>query len=608
MCGIFCAIDTRRSFTESDLNKLQQSLYLIDYRGPDASVYRTYAARGGGSAPDIFLGHNRLSIIDLSTESNQPFTYGDDYHIIFNGEIYNYLEIKAGLEKEGVCFRTNSDTEVLIALYAHKEIDGFSLLNGMWAFVIYDACRRLVIVSRDRFGEKPVYYHQDGQGRIYLASEIKQILPFAGASPNLKVLNRYLRHYLLDDTNDTFFEGIYKLPQSHNMVIDLGNGKVDIQPYWNFTISAERQRYNEKDLIQEFRELFFDSVRIRLRSDVKIGNTLSGGLDSSAIAVVASTMVQNEFHNFSVVSANKKYSEEHFVNALIRHNGLKVQKLPFDNSDPWSDVEQVIWHHDEPILSVSTIAHYQMMRLLQQQTDIVVVLSGQGGDEALAGYNKYFFYALNEKLRKKKYLSGLGDALRLLPKFSSEFTFNAARRYTGLGGREAARFNAILRQPYEAPNWNEAPTFRDRQVMDYFHYSVPPLCHYEDRNSMAFSKEIRLPFLDYRLAEFAVNLPLEMKIKDGFTKYILREAITELPRELRYRKDKKGFSLDERIFYTGANAGFVQNAFTNSRLEALGIINKNKLMEVMNGGQPNIWVRDLGRLLFAELWLQKFIS
>lgn len=608
MCGIFCAIDTRHSFTEADLNKLQQSLCLISYRGPDASAYRTYAARGDGSAPDIFLGHNRLSIIDLSTESNQPFTYGDGYHIIFNGEIYNYLEIKAILKKEGVRFRTNSDTEVLIALYVYKGIEGFRLLNGMWAFVIFDARRRQVVVSRDRFGEKPVYYHQDGQGRIFLASEIKQILPFAGAAPNLKVLNRYLRHYLLDDTNDTFFESIHKLPQSHNMVIDLESGKTDIQPYWNFTIGAEPIRYNEKDLIQEFRELFFDSVRIRLRSDVKIGNTLSGGLDSSAIAVVAATMVQNEFHNFSVVSANKKYSEEQFVDALIRQNGLKVQKLPFDNSDPWCDVERVIWHHDEPILSVSTIAHYQMMRLLHQQTDIVVVLSGQGGDEALAGYNKYFFYALKEKLRQKKYISGLGDAMRLLPKFSSEFTLNAARRYTGVGGKEAIRFNAILRQPKEAANLNAAVTFRDRQLMDYFHYSVPPLCHYEDRNSMAFSKEIRLPFLDHRLAEFSVNLPLEMKIKEGFTKYILREAITELPKEVRYRKDKKGFSLDERIFFTGTNADFVQKAFGHSRLEALGVIDKKKLLEAMNGGQPRIWVRDLGRLLFAELWLQKFLS
>jgi asparagine synthase (glutamine-hydrolysing) len=465
-----------------------------------------------------------------------------------------------------------------------------------------------VVVSRDRFGEKPLYYHQDGQGRIYLASEIKQILPFTLNAPNLQVLNRYLLHYLLDDTNDTFFEGIYKLPQSHNMVIDLGTGKMDIQPYWNFTIGNEPQRYNEKDLIQEFRELFFDAVRIRLRSDVKIGNTLSGGLDSSAIAVVAATMVQNEFHNFSVVSANKKYSEEQFVDALIRHNGLKVQKLPFDNSDPWSDVEQVIWHHDEPILSVSTIAHFQMMRLLHQQTDIVVVLSGQGGDEALAGYNKYFFYALKEKLHQKKFISGLSDAVRLLPKFSGEFTLNAARRYTGVGGKEADRFYAILRQPKETANLNAATTFRDRQVMDYFHYSVPPLCHYEDRNSMAFSKEIRLPFLDHRLAEFSVNLPLEMKIKEGFTKYILREAITELPNEVRYRKDKKGFSLDERIFYTGSNADFVQNAFAHSRLEALGIIDKKQLLEAMNGGQPNIWVRDLGRLLFAELWLKKFLS
>jgi asparagine synthase (glutamine-hydrolysing) len=608
MCGILCAIDTVGKFNDLDLEKFKSSLSLIHYRGPDASSYKLFNHDSSVDLYNIFLGHNRLSIIDLSTESNQPLIYKNNYHIIFNGEIYNYLEIRNDLEKEGVEFKTNSDTEVLVALYAHKGIDGFKLLNGMWAFVIYDGLKRKIICSRDRFGEKPFYYFNDSKGRLFMASEIKQLLPFVNATPNIPVLNKYLTHYLLDDNNETFFQGIFKLPQSHNMIVDLKSGKINIEPYWNFTIHDYYSKKDERGLIQEFRDLFFDSVKIRLRSDVKIGNTLSGGLDSSSIAVVAAKMVQNEFHNFSVISSNKKYSEEDHVDSLISNNNLNVKKLLFDKSNPWQDVEDVIWHHDEPILSVSTIAHYQMMRLLKEKTDIVVVLSGQGGDEALAGYNKYFFYALKENLRNKNFKKFLSDGLNILPKFFNEFTLNAARRYSGIGGKEASIFRSIIKQKNDSFNLNAANSFKERQIMDYFHYSVPPLCHYEDRNSMSFSKEIRLPFLDYRLAEFSVNLPLEMKIKNGYTKYILREAITELPKSLRYRKDKKGFSLDERIYFTGVNTQFIQNTFTTSKLEEFGIIDKRALLKSLNNGNPTIWVRDLGRLVFAELWLKKFFA
>lgn len=608
MCGFFCAIDKKKFFFDSDILLFNKSLSIIDYRGPDNTSYSLLNSKNADQNANIFLGHNRLSIIDLNPNSNQPYTYNNDYHIIYNGEIYNYLELKGDLEKEGIVFKTNSDTEVLIALYVHKGIESFSLLNGMWSFVIYDSIKNKVICSRDRFGEKPFYYYEDGFGRVYFASEIKQLLPFAKSKPNMVLMYRYLVNYLLDDTNETFFEQIYKLPPSHNMTIDLNTGVKNIYQYWNFKISDYNNNYNENDLIQEYRDLFFDSVKIRMRSDVKIGNTLSGGLDSSSIAVVAASRTNSEFQNFSVISSTKRYSEEYFVNKLILDNNLKVQKLNYDYESPWIDAEKVIWHHDEPILSISTIAHYQMMKLLNEKSDIVVVLSGQGGDESLAGYNKYYFYAIKEKFKNKKYFSGIIDSLNLIPKISGEFSLNASRRYTGFGGKQKKDFDSILKGKKINIDLNNASSFKERQILDFFKYSVPPLCHYEDRNSMAFSKEIRLPFLDYRLAEFSVNLPLEMKIKNGFSKYILRKAIPELPFELRTRKDKKGFSLDESIYFTGSNKNLILNTFKNSFLEELGIIDKSALLRSYNNGNPQIWVRDLGRLVFAEMWLKKFFA
>jgi asparagine synthase (glutamine-hydrolysing) len=289
-------------------------------------------------------------------------------------------------------------------------------------------------------------------------------------------------------------------------------------------------------------------------------------------------------------------------------NNLDVLKIPYDDVNPWTDVEKVIWHHDEPILSISTIAHYQMMRLLKEKTDITVVLSGQGGDEALGGYNKYFYHSLKDKLSTKDFTGFVKDFFLLLPKFSSEFSINAARRYTGLSGIQSNQFKCILNTKPVFKSLMTANTFMDRQIVDYFQFSVPPLCHYEDRNSMAFSKEIRLPFLDYRLAEFSINLPLDLKMKNGFTKYILRLAMDELPSKLRWRKDKKGFTLDENRYFSGTHLEFIKSQFQFSKLDEMGIIDKKRLLKSISNEKPTIWARDLGRLVFAEIWLKQFFK
>jgi asparagine synthase (glutamine-hydrolysing) len=609
MCGIFCAIDKSKGFEKDEIYNFDKSLEIIKYRGPDASNTATYFTQSNlTDKANVFLGHNRLSILDLSPAGTQPFVYLDRYHIIFNGEIYNYLEIKEELQKKGFVFRTSTDTEVLLALYVDGGVDAFKRLNGMWAFIIYDEVKQKLIVSRDRFGEKPIYYYKASDERYYFASEIKQLLTYGNFTVNKKVLSNYLYSYILDNTNETFYAEIQKVPQSSVMTFDFHTGKVDILKYWEFDLNDNFNNKSESYLIEQFREFLTDSIKIRLRSDVPIGNTLSGGLDSSSIAVISAKFFPESFTNISVVSKVKAVSEEKFVDDLISNNHLQVKKLLFDERDPLADAEKVIWHHDEPILSVSTIAHYQMMKLINDETNITVVLSGQGGDEALAGYNKYFFYALKEKFKSNDYGGLFKDGLHLLNKFKSEFRLADARRYTGIEGNAGKVLNSILSIPKEASSLNSFKDFKDRQLKDYFHYSVPPLCHYEDRNSMAFSKEIRLPFLDHRLAEFCVNLPLNMKVRSGVSKYILRKSITDLPKSIAERKDKKGFALDEDRYYTGENLVKIREMLADSKLAEMGFVHQDVLSQSLQGSKSTLWSRDLGRILFAEIWLRSFFK
>jgi asparagine synthase (glutamine-hydrolysing) len=605
MCGIFCTVNTNKLFSSHEIEKFNDSLKMISYRGPDAcgkNIYDTSNSKG-----QIYFGHNRLSIIDMNASSNQPMTYLNHYHIIFNGEIYNYIELREKLMLKGYIFNTKSDTEVVLALYAEKGVEGFSELNGMWAFIIYDELKNVIICSRDRFGEKPLYYFQDSDGTTYFASEIKQILPFIKAKCNEKILKDYLNYYLIDHTDETFFEGIFKIPASGYLEINCLNGSYNFGKYWKISLHDDYKDISLEEASTIFKNLFEDAIKIRLRSDVKIGNTLSGGLDSSSIAVLADKILKNKILNLAVTNSSKHTSEEFYVDLLINDNKLDVEKISYDNANPWDDVEDVIYHHDEPILSISTIAHYQMMRLLKQKTDITVVLSGQGGDEAFGGYNKYFYYALREKIRNMDLIGFCRDGFHVVSKIGKEFTLNAARRYTGILGNQGVQFNKILTNPANKNQLLGAKNFKNRQIDDYYKYSVPPLCHYEDRNSMAFSKEIRLPFLDHRLVEFTINLPIQHKINNGFTKYVLRDSMTELPSLLRWRRDKKGFTLDEELYYSGNHLNTIRNFFKDSALAKMGYINHDELLKTLSENKPKIWVRDLGRLIFAEIWLKKFI-
>lgn len=617
MCGIFGAINLKGFFDDRDYKDFVACTDLVHYRGPDASGTLVINVRqksiNNKGKFDVFLGHRRLSIIDLSDSANQPLTDNNGLWIIFNGEIYNYIELKNELQQEGVVFKTISDTEVILHVYRRYGEAGFAKLNGMWAFAIVDIPNSRVVLSRDRFSVKPLFYINK-DSCLYFASEIKQLTPFLRKKEiNLGVMFKYLEQGLIDYNEETFFKEIYKLKPKYNRIINLNSGEIKEHNYWNYCIDAKNIKLSFDEMIDKFRELFIDSVKIRLRSDVKVGALLSGGLDSSAIAVIANNLQEGKFFTYSVISENKKYSEEKYIDVLIKERRINNKKIlfKFDDINSFTDyLDKVLYHNDEPFGSLSAVAQFMALEALKKNSDIIVVLSGQGGDETLMGYLKYFFFNVKNLINTGNYVQALNQVLASFIKRTViwQFKLSEARRYRPFLVRKTQK--SFLRiEDHLEPVW-EASSLIERQISDIDKYSVPALTHYEDRNSMAHSLEIRLPFLDYRLVNYALNLPIALKLKGGWTKYILRRGIYELPDYIRWRRNKQGFSIPEEVWLKRDFSGLINTVFANSILDEAGIIDSKSFLEYYRSfqeGKRFIWYTDISRTLIAELWARQFM-
>jgi asparagine synthase (glutamine-hydrolysing) len=611
MCGIFCAINLRKPFEWSDFHRFTGLTDLIRYRGPDDSGY--VALNGQGDAPvsqapfHIFLGNRRLSVIDLSAAGHQPMTDGKGRWVTYNGEIFNYLELRKELEAGGRVFRTSTDTEVILQVYDAYGEAGFEKLNGMWAFALVDGPARRVVVSRDRFSIKPLYRLRYGD-LLYFASEIKQLLPLLRRREvNAEVMSAYLWQGLLDHSPDTFFQGIGRAAAKTNIIISLDSGNTLERKYWDYSPSEQPDGDNA---LERFRELFMDSVKIRLRSDVKMGVLLSGGLDSSTIAVVSNQLLHEPLESFSVISENPKYSEERFIDALCDPTRLPNHKLMFRESDVLEALDETLDHNGEPFCGFSVIAQFKMLQMIKQHTDLTVLLSGQGGDEVLLGYRKFFFFYAKLLARDAKFQT---ISLLLHSLFQGtvmrQFQLSSARRYIPfLQRRRNGDFRRVASNPL--PVW-ECADMRGRQIEDIDRYSVPALTHYEDRNSMAHSLEVRDPFLDHRLVNFGINLPTQWKIRRGWMKFILREGFPEVPAAIRWRRDKKGFSIPEEVWLRTELREPIERIFRNSILAQMGFIEDNGFLQYYEDfrcGRGYINPADIARTFVAETWARKMFG
>ena len=620
MCGIVGIISRKAMHFDGCMLRAQDAQ---KHRGPDGNGIAHYKVLG----KCISLGHQRLAILDLTEAGRQPMTNSEQKGVIvFNGEVYNYLEIREELKRMGYKFYTNCDTEVVLrALHHWGPAEGLSRFNGMWAIAWMDLEQQKIILSRDRAGKKPLYYCYD-QDQFYFASEIKTLLVMIEKKfeLNLQIVGEYLEQSLSDTSTETFFRGIRKIPAGHYGVIDLIEDSLDLHLKQFWTVPTSPKPFEPKKDISELRELFIDAVRLRLRSDVPVGILLSGGIDSSSIAAVMQRILgkEAELNLLSAISESPLYDESSFIDRVASHLRLSVQKviLDFDPGKIFEYLNEVSWVNDEPIGSLSNVAHYLLMRHARE-LGITVILSGQGADELLCGYRKYLAFYSQYLLREFKLLK----AVKLIHDFYHEGTI-----LNQISIREAKRYMPDLLKPPELEirgtalkdfvgipiGIGRAMTVQQRQALDLERFSVPVLTHYEDRMSMAWSREIRLPFLDYRIMEMLIPLSIDSKLSHGWTKYIFRKSMEPfLPHEIVWRKDKQGFINPQSEWLKKELYKNVREHFSTESL-----IYKHKLINIDNlkkkyelyCHQPdqkgNIWFKDIFNSLALEIWMRRFSS
>lgn len=524
----------------------------IAHRGPDGEGFWIEKDNSIG------FGHRRLSILDLSTNGHQPMEVDDNYFITFNGEIYNYLELKYELQKHGYIFKTNSDTEVLIMSYKHWGENFLDRLDGMFAFALYNRKEKTLLCARDRFGEKPFYYYFNGNTFIF-GSEMKEI--FASGvkrTINQKAVFRYLTFDLVENPNDkseTFFEGIKSLPASHKIKVN-HKGTLSVSSYWELNTNIN-ESIKKEDAIEKFKELFDTSINRRLRSDVKVGASLSGGVDSSSLV---SSIMQNgtsDFNTFTAKFNDDAYDESKYVMLLNEKYSFKSHYCEPQPEQLIQHLDNVFHHQEEPFGSSSIVAQWEVMKLAKKN-NTKVLLDGQGADETLAGYFKYFKPFLAEKRFSLKEFKRELNAIQDHLEDKNFFTKNdKIRMYSPKLYNSLAKGTRKLRQSSLASDLNldfkqkhldsETLFHTDNELnsflhKDIFQYGLGKLLRFSDRNAMAHSIEVRLPYLSHELVEFVFSLPSNYKISSGWTKLILRESMKgRVPNEILYRKDKKGF-------------------------------------------------------------------
>jgi asparagine synthase (glutamine-hydrolysing) len=543
MCGIAGIVNLKGAeISQVNLRQMSDAAF---HRGPDADGFYAQGVVG--------FAHRRLAIIDLSPGGAQPMHGPNGTVITFNGEIYNYLEIREELCALGYVFNSESDTEVILAAYQAWDVDCVNHFNGMWAFAIHDPIKNRVFLSRDRFGVKPLYYYSDGTD-FFFASEIKQLLPFRPKGYNKEILLNYLVYGLEEYSQDSFFAGIVKLLPAHNLLIDLTNGAVSTSVYYELKYNANYAALKETEAIELFQKEFERSIRYRLRSDVQVGTCLSGGLDSSAIAAVASKQFKpkNKGQRFTAITAqsiDKIKDETPFAKQVADHSNLDWHITKPDRQDFLDHLNTVIRVQEEPFGSPSIVFQYFVFKKAKE-LGCIVMLDGQGGDEVLMGYERYYAsflasFSLPNRLlaaREVAEHSKLSWLQAILYTWYFRIPFLRIRKglkgWRGLSAsnRKLLRDDLIVKMAETNANAFQLQQFEITKMQ------LPHLLKYEDRNSMHFSIESRLPFLDYRLVELGVSLSAQCKMKEGWTKYILRKAMKGLvPESVLWRTNKFGF-------------------------------------------------------------------
>jgi len=661
MCGIFGIF--QKNGQSVDLNLLQRAAKLLRHRGPDDEGYllintssgKTVSCGGIDTMPglifppvsaykneifDLAFAFRRLAVIDLSPGGHQPMASANgSLWIVFNGEIYNYRSLREELKGKGHFFHTATDTEVVLAAYLEWGETCLDRLEGMWAFALWDNPRGRLFLARDPFGIKPLYYLNENDKFIF-GSEIKALVTKGGTpfQPDDESIYRYLMGGDLPSPRQgrTFFRNVFSLPAAHKLHVDRTSNSLQGQRYWNLPELSDGGDHSPAEVVDRYQELFFETVRFHLQSDVPIGSCLSGGVDSSSIVCVVNHLMRDGGISIEQIGERQKtfsavyqtpgrYNERGYVEKVIEATHAEANFVFPSLQRLQEEIEDLIWHQEEPFGSTSIFAQWCVMKMARER-GVTVLLDGQGADELLGGYRPFGIY-LNDVTRRAGWLRAWQEArvIESVTNLGAFFLMGEAliRRFplgwTRSMRRQRARqqsdlsvlqpdFAAGFRHQTHADwvDWSEHMTLNQHLWTILEESSLPHLLRYEDRNSMAFGVEARVPFLERRLVEFSFTVAAKWRIHQGWTKWILRQAMEGIvPPEVNWRTDKVGFETPEgdwlRQWLTNEKNILGKHALSAAYLD-LQVIRTRMGQWIEKGRDPGpdaIW-----RWVCLEMWLR----
>jgi len=611
MCGIVF------SASRSDASAFIQAAHSAQsHRGPDGGA--TFFETVNGVS--LGFAHQRLSIIDLSSHGAQPMVSRSKKSvIIFNGEIYNHREL---VQRFGLGpLRSTSDTEVILELIEKIGLDeACTHFNGMWTIIFLDRETGRVTLSRDRFGKKPMNYLANSEG-IFIASEVRALTSAPGFDFRVNPVSaaRFLVQSLQNVDEETWIEGIKSFPPGHTAELDL-TGTVptlrNFKPFWSPPLTPASESRTSGEWVEDLRSMVQDAVRLRLNADVPVGIALSGGLDSSIIAGVA----KNErlyggpgIGLFSAVNPGSKDDESAFVDIMERALGQDVDRFNLELNGDGRLFDKLAFcngHNDGPVPSFSNVLFHELMKTAKA-SGITVILTGQGADEAFCGYRKYPFFYTSQLIKNRQYLKGLRTLLGFGVNNSilKDLRYAELKRY--IGKADTSTMGPAASQACKPFSLGAGGNIAQRQWQDIAHFSVPYLCHYEDRMSMAASCEVRAPFLDYRVIELGLTMPEDLKLRSGWTKYALRKAFErDLPRKVTWRKDKKGFVNPQDKWLQTTLKSEVLDIMSNGNhpIFTEGLVDQKAYLKLFSdycGGDKRIWFREVFAPFSLAVWIEQ---
>ena len=542
MCGIAGYFGKK----QIDSHRISKTLSCMKNRGPDSQNYQSYINRD----KNLYLLHSRLSIIDLNPRSNQPYD-SDGLSIIFNGEIYNYREVREKLVRLGHSFETHSDTEVLLKSYLEYGEDCVKHFNGMWAFAIWDKSKEVLFLSRDRFAEKPLYCKIESDG-IYFASEVKYIksLSDSAISINENHLKRYLvyGYRSLYKTQETYFNNISEIDHATSLTID-STLKLKYCKYWNPDFNQSEIPLDEA--IEETRRLLVESLKLRLRSDVPMAFCLSGGVDSAALVSIAQKVLNQQVETYSIIDRDKRFDESENIHETVNDTGCKSTRISLDHHNTIDRLRDLVRYHDAPVATLTFYIHSMLTETVCED-GFKISVSGTAADEIFTGYYDHFLLHLHEVRDEPGFNQYLGDWEKHVkphirnPHLRNPNLYIQNPEYRGHYYSHSIAYETFLHEPF--PNDMDDRFFcesllRNRMSNELFHEGTRLILHEDDLNCMYYSIENRSPFLDHNLFEFVCSVPNKLHVREGYAKYILRESMKGILNEkVRLDRSKVGFN------------------------------------------------------------------